>query len=76
MHQKVVLLIMVLTVPLLVVVAGIISFVLLRMGYGIFVWAALPFLGLVLIVAVLGWILGRISGREGKGTSKKGSKGD
>jgi uncharacterized RDD family membrane protein YckC len=76
MHQKVMLLIMVLTIPLLVVVAGIISFVLLRMGYGIFVWAALPFLGLVLTVAVLGWILGRMAGEEGKRTSKKGSKVD
>lgn len=76
MHQKVMLLIMVLAVPLLVVVAGTISFALLRMGYGIFVWAALPFLGLVLIVAVLGLILGRMAGREGKRTSKKSSKID
>ena len=76
MQQKITLLIMVLAVPLLVAVAGIISFALLRMGYGVFVWAALPFLGLVLTVAVLGWILGRVSGREGKGSSKKGSKVD
>ena len=76
MQQKVMLLIMVLAVPLLVAVAGIISFALLRMGYGVFVWAALPFLGLVLIVAVLGLILGRISIREVKGASKKGSKAD
>lgn len=76
MHQKVMLLIMVLTVPLLVVVTGIISFTFLRMGYGIFVWAALPFLGLVLTVAVLGLVLGRISGREEEGVSKKDLKGD
>lgn len=71
MNQKVMLLIMVLAVPLLVLIAGIISFALLRLGYGVFVWAALPFLGLVLIVALLGLILGRMAG-GGEGPSKKG----
>ncbi len=74
MNQKAMLLIMVLSVPLLVLVAGIVSFALLKMGYGVFVWAVLPFLGLVLIVAVLGLILGRMAGRGGQRSAKKGSK--
>ena len=43
MQQKMMLLIMVLAVPLLVLVSGVVAFALLRMGYGVFVWALLPF---------------------------------
>ena len=76
MNQKVLLLVMVLAVPVLVGVSGMVSFALLRMGYGVFVWAALPFLGLLLIVAALGLILGRTTGRGGKGTFGKDRRGD
>ena len=66
MQQKTLLLVMVLAVPIMVLVAGLISFLLLRMGFGVLVWAVLPFLGLLLLVAALGLILGRSAGRGNK----------
>ncbi len=76
MRQKTLLLVMVLAVPVLVGVSGVISFALLRMGYGFFVWAALPLLGLLLTVALLGLLLGRAAGGRDENASGKGPKGD
>lgn len=66
MQQKTLLLVMVLAVPIMVLVSGLISFLLLRMGFGMLVWAVLPFLGLLLLVAALGLILGRSAGGGNK----------
>lgn len=66
MQQKTLLLVMVLAVPIMVLVSGLISFLLLRMGFGVLVWAVLPFLGLLLLVAALGLILGRSAGGGNK----------
>lgn len=66
MQQKTLLLVMVLSVPIMVLVSGLISFLLLRMGFGVLVWAVLPFLGLLLLVAALGLILGRSAGGGNK----------
>lgn len=71
MNQKIFLLVMVLAVPMLVLLSGAVSFSLLRMGYGVLVWALLPFLGLLLMVAVLGFVLSRAAG---KGRRNSGSK--
>ena len=51
------------TVPLVVVGAGLVSFVLLRAGYGLVVGALLPFAVSLLLVAILGAALGRAAGR-------------
>jgi hypothetical protein len=53
------------TVPLVVVGAGLISLLLLRAGYGFVVGALLPFAVSLLIVAALGAILGHTAGGRG-----------
>jgi hypothetical protein len=42
--------------------AGVISFFLLRAGYGFVVWGVLPFLALVLVALVLGTAVWRLAG--------------
>lgn len=76
MNQKIFLLVMVLAVPLLVGLSGAVSFVLLRMGYGVVVWALLPFLGLLLLVAALGSILSRAAGKGSRGSGPKSPEED
>ncbi|MGB3682689.1 MAG: hypothetical protein WA990_09420 [Rubrobacteraceae bacterium] len=66
MQQKTLLLVMVMAVPVMVGVSGLISFLLLRMGFGVLVWAALPFAGLLLFVGALALTLGRWPGGGGK----------
>ncbi len=51
--------VLVMTVPLLVGGAGVASFLLLRVGYGVVVWGLLPFLALLLLAGVLGLVIGR-----------------
>ncbi len=58
------LIVLVAVVPLGVGVAGLASFLLLRAGYGILVWAGLPFLVLILAAAGLGILLGRTASRR------------
>lgn len=42
--------------------AGLVSFLLLRAGYGFLVWGLLPFLALVLVALVLGAAVWRLAG--------------
>ena len=51
-------------VPLVVLCAGVAAFLLLRAGFGILVWAVLPFLGLLVVVALLGVFLSRAAGNR------------
>lgn len=52
-------------VPLAVLVAGVVAFLLLRAEYGILVWGVLPFLGVLTVVAVLGVVIGRAASAGG-----------
>jgi hypothetical protein len=61
-HAKTMLFILLGTVPLIVVGAGLASFLLLRAGYGLVVGALLPFAVSLLIVAALGLALGHTAG--------------
>ena len=66
MHPKTLLFILVGVVPLVVAVAGGVSFVLLRAGYGLFIGGVVPFAVSLLLAAALGALLGRAaSGRRG-----------
>lgn len=49
-------------VPIAVLFAGVVAFLLLRAGFGVFVWAVLPFLGMLVVVALLGLVLSRAAG--------------
>jgi biotin transporter BioY len=65
-HPKTLLFILVGVVPLVVAGAGVVSFVLLRAGYGLFVGGVVPFVVSLLLAAALGALLGRAaSGRRG-----------
>jgi hypothetical protein len=70
MSPKTQLLAMVMAVPVMVGLSGLASFLLLRMGYGVLVWALLPFLGLLLLVAALGFLLSRVRGSGGSASPK------
>jgi len=64
-HAKTMLFVLLGTVPVVVVGAGLISFLLLRAGYGFVVGALLPFAVSLLLVAALGAVLGRAAGGRG-----------
>ena len=61
-HAKTMLFVLLGTVPVVVVGAGVVSFLLLRAGYGLVVGALLPFAVSLLLVAALGAVLGRAAG--------------
>jgi hypothetical protein len=64
-HAKTMLFVLIGTVPLVVVGAGLVSFLLLRAGYSLVVGALLPFAVSLLLVAALGTALGRAAGGRG-----------
>jgi hypothetical protein len=64
-HAKTMLFVLIGTVPLVVVGAGLVSFVLLRAGYSLVVGALLPFAVSLLLVAALSAVLGRAAGGRG-----------
>jgi len=52
--------------------AGVVSFLLLRAGYGFLVWGLLPFLTLLLIALVLGAVLWWATGGALPGSGRQG----
>ena len=74
MHPQTLLFILVGAVPLVVAGAGVVAFMFMRSGYGILVWAVVPFLASLLIVAALAFVLSRAA-RAGRGQDERGSSG-
>ena len=72
MHPQTLLFILVGAVPLVVAGAGVVAFMFMRSGYGILVWAVVPFLASLLIVAALAFVLSRAA-RAGRGQDERGS---
>ena len=65
MHPKTLLFILIGVIPVVVVGAGVVSFLLLRAGHGLLVGAVVPFVVSLLLAAALGALLGRAaSGRR------------
>jgi hypothetical protein len=64
-HAKTMLFVLIGTVPLIVVGAGLVSFLLLRAGYSLVIGALLPFVVSLVLVAALGAVLGRAAGGRG-----------
>jgi membrane protein implicated in regulation of membrane protease activity len=60
------------TVPLVVAGAGVAAFLLMRAGYGVLVWAVVPFLVSLLIVAALAFVLSR-GARASRGQDERES---
>lgn len=66
MRPQTLLLVLIGAVPLVVAVAGLAAFLLMRAGYGLVFWAVLPFVVSMLVIAALGLFLGRAArGRQG-----------
>ena len=64
-HAKTMLFVLLGAVPLVVAGTGMVSFLLLRAGYGLVVGALVPFAVSLLLVAALGAFLGRAAGGRG-----------
>ncbi len=73
MHPQTLLFVLLGAVPLVVACAGVAAFLLMRAGYGVVVWAVLPFVASLLAVAAIAFLLSRAArsdrGRDGRGTS-------
>lgn len=71
-HPLALLLILIGAVPLVVGGSGLVSFLLLRAGYGYLVGGVLPFLVSLLVIGVVGALLGRAAsgGRDAGGPGK------
>lgn len=63
-NPKTLLLIMVGVVPVVVAVTVLVSFLLLRAGYGLLVSGLVPFAAMVLVVAVIGVVFGRAASKR------------
>ena len=72
MHPQTLLFILVGAVPLVVAGAGVVAFLFMRSGYGVLIWAVVPFLASLLIVAALAFVLSRAA-RAGRGQDERGS---
>ena len=69
------LVIMVAAVPVIVAVAGLVSFLMLRAGFGLLLSGLLPLFATLIVVTALGVFLGRAAGRsreaeEGQNSSR------
>ena len=72
MRPQTLLLVLIGAVPLVVAVAGVVAFLLMRAGYGLLFWAILPFVVSMLVIAALGAFLGRAA-RGRRGSEERGS---
>ncbi len=72
---KALLAVLVLTVPLVVVLAAVASVILFRAGYGPLTWGVAPFLVSLLISVVLGVVLGRAASKPDGGPRGEKSPG-
>jgi membrane protein implicated in regulation of membrane protease activity len=59
MHPQTLLFVLLGTVPLVVAGAGVAAFLLMRSGHSVVVWAVLPFVGSLLAVAAIAFLLSR-----------------
>ena len=75
-HPQTLLLVLLGSVPLVVAGAGVAAFLLMRAGYGVLVWAVLPFVASLLVVAVIAFVLSRAArsdrGRDGRRRGQDG----
>ena len=84
MHAQTLLFVLLGAVPVVVAGAGVAAFLLMRAGYGVVVWAVLPFVASLLAVAAIALLLSRAArsdrgpdrGRDGtSGGRRRGRDG-
>ena len=75
MHPQTLLFVLLGTVPLVVAGAGVAAFLLMRSGYGVLVWAVLPFVASLLVVAALASLLSRAAGSRRRQDERRPSEG-
>ena len=66
-NPRTLLLVLVAVVPLIVAVAFVVAIGLQRAGFGLVVWALLPFVVSMALIGVLGVVLGRAATRRASG---------
>ncbi len=76
MRPRTLLFVLVSVVPVIVALAFVVAVLLQRAGFGILVWALLPFVVSMALIAVLGVVLGRAAGgtSEDQGSSRRRSQ--
>lgn len=76
MHPQTLLFVLLGTVPLVVAGSGGAAFLLMRAGYGVLIWAVLPFVTSLLVVAAISFVLSRAArsdrGRDGRRRGRDG----
>lgn len=76
MHPQTLLFVLLGTVPLVVAGAGVVAFLLMRAGYGVLIWAVLPFVVSLLAVAVIAFVLSRAARSDrGRDSQRRGRDG-
>ena len=70
------LVIMVAAVPVIVAVAGLVSYLMLRAGFGLLLSGLLPLFAILILVTALGVFLGRTAGRSQGGGDDRNSSRD
>ncbi len=80
MHPQTLLFVLLGSVPVIVACAGVAAFLLMLAGYGVVVWAVLPFVASLLAVAAIAFLLSRAArsdrGRDGtSGGRRRGRDG-
>jgi uncharacterized membrane protein YhhN len=75
MHPQTLLFVLLGAVPLVVAVAGVVAFLLMRAGYGVLIWAVSPFVASLLAVAAIALLLSRAArsdrGRDGSSGGRR-----
>jgi hypothetical protein len=74
LHPQTLLFVLLGSVPLVVAGAGVAAFLLMRGGYGVLIWAVVPFVGSLLVVAALAFVLSRAA-RADSGQDERVSSG-
>lgn len=74
-HPRTLLLVLMAVVPVIVAVAFVVAIGLQRAGFGLVVWALLPFVASMALIGVLGVVLGRAAGRAADGSEDGGPQG-
>ncbi|CAN5879367.1 hypothetical protein BH18ACT11_BH18ACT11_17540 [soil metagenome] len=76
MHPQTLLFVLLGSVPVIVASAGVAAFLLMLGGYGVVVWAVLPFVASLLAVAVIAFLLSRAARSDrGQDSGRDGTSG-